>query len=207
MDSHDNTYSCYTIGLTGGIASGKSAVSQMFADLGCDIIDADIIAREVVEVGSTGLNGLVAAFGETILTEGKQLDRLSLRKIVFNNSKKLTLLNSILHPLIQQKIINKAKLVNNNYCIIVIPLLCEADSYQWLDRILVVDVLPEVQLQRLMQRDSISRELADKMMQSQCSRRQRLALADDVINNEQSLLDLKKHVETLNCLYKQFKSK
>ena len=96
MDSHDNTYSCYTIGLTGGIASGKSAVSQMFADLGCDIIDADIISREVVEVGSTGLNGLVAAFGETILTEGKQLDRLSLRKIVFNNSKKLTLLNSIL---------------------------------------------------------------------------------------------------------------
>ena len=82
-----------------------------------------------------------------------------------------------------------------------------ADSYQWLDRILVVDVLPEVQLQRLMKRDSISRELAGNMMQSQCSRRQRLALADDVINNEQSLQDLEKHVETLNCLNKQFKSK
>ena len=207
MNTRDNINACYTIGLTGGIASGKSAVSQIFADLGCDIIDADIIAREVVEVDSAGLSALVAAFGEVILTDDKQLNRPNLRKIVFNNPKKLTLLNSILHPLIQQKIINKAKLVNNNYCIIVIPLLCEADSYQWLDRILVVDVLPEVQLQRLMKRDSISRELAGNMMQSQCSRRQRLALADDVINNEQSLQDLEKHVETLNCLYKQFKSK
>ena len=207
MNTRDNINACYTIGLTGGIASGKSAVSQIFADLGCDIIDADIIAREVVEVDSAGLSALVAAFGEVILTDDKQLNRPNLRKIVFNNPKKLTLLNSILHPLIQQKIINKVKLVNNNYCIIVIPLLCEADSYQWLDRILVVDVLPEVQLQRLMKRDSISRELAGNMMQSQCSRRQRLALADDVINNEQSLQDLEKHVETLNCLYKQFKSK
>ena len=207
MNTRENINACYTIGLTGGIASGKSAVSQIFADLGCDIIDADIIAREVVEVDSAGLSALVAAFGEVILTDDKQLNRPNLRKIVFNNPKKLTLLNSILHPLIQQKIINKVKLVNNNYCIIVIPLLCEADSYQWLDRILVVDVLPEVQLQRLMKRDSISRELAGNMMQSQCSRRQRLALADDVINNEQSLQDLEKHVETLNCLYKQFKSK
>jgi len=207
LDTYDNANGCYTIGLTGGIASGKSAVSRIFTDLGSDIIDADIIARQVVEVGGAGLSGLIAAFGEAILNENKQLDRSSLRKIVFNNPKKLALLNSILHPLIQQQIINEIRLVNNSYCIIVIPLLCETDGYQWLDRILVVDVLPEIQLQRLMQRDSISRNMADKMMQSQCSRRQRLARADDVINNEQSLQDLKKHVETLNYLYKQFKSK
>ncbi|MBL4772420.1 MAG: dephospho-CoA kinase [Alcanivoracaceae bacterium] len=200
-------HDCYTIGLTGGIASGKSAVSEMFATLGCDIIDADIIAREVVKADSDGLNQLIKVFGKLILNHEQQLDRSKLRKIVFNNSKKLALLNSIIHPLIQQEIINRVMQVNNSYCIIVIPLLCEGARYKWLDRVLLVDVDPEVQLQRLMKRDAISKDLALKMMHSQCSRKQRLSIADDVVKNERSLTDLKKHVETLNCLYKQFKSK
>jgi len=196
---------CITIGLTGGIASGKSAVSNMFEDLSCDVIDADIIARDVVEPNTNGLSQLVKAFGKEILNSKQQLDRSGLRKIVFNNSEKLVLLNSILHPLIQDKIIEQIKQVKNNFCIIVIPLLCESDSYDWLDRVLVVDVKPATQLKRLIARDTITKELADKMMQSQCSRKQRLAIADDVINNEQSLLKLKIDVENLNSLYKSLK--
>jgi dephospho-CoA kinase len=197
--------SSITIGLTGGIASGKSAVSKMFEDLSCDVIDADIIARQVVEPNSTGLNQLVKAFGKGILGPRQQLDRPGLRKIVFKNPDKLALLNSILHPLIQDRIINEIKQVKNNFCIIVIPLLCESDSYDWLDRVVVVDVKPATQLKRLIARDTITKKLAHKMMQSQCTRKQRLAIADDVINNERSLSQLKIDVEKLNSLYKSLK--
>lgn len=198
-------HNCITIGLTGGIASGKSAVSKIFEDLSCDVIDADIIARRVVEPNTIGLNQLIKAFGNDILDSKLQLDRSGLRKIVFKNPEKLALLNSILHPLIQDKIIEKIKQVKNNFCIIVIPLLCESDNYGWLDRVVVVDVKPATQLKRLLARDAITEELAHKMMQSQCSRGQRLTIADDVINNERSLSKLKMDVESLNCLYKSLK--
>lgn len=197
-------HSCFTIGLTGGIASGKSAVSRIFDELGCTIIDTDIEARIVVEPKTEGLEQLVNTFGPELLTKEMTLDRGKLRKIVFNNSKKLATLNSILHPLIQQAVITKVKRVENNYCIIVIPLLCESSSYQWLDRILVVDVKPETQLSRLSKRDTITKELAMKMMASQCSREQRLAIADDVINNEKTISELRNYVTILNRLYKSF---
>lgn len=195
-------FNCFTIGLTGGIASGKSAVSQFFESLNCQVIDTDIIAREVVEPESYGLNQLVNLFGNSILTENGQLDRLKLRKIVFDDSKKLSVLNSTLHPLIQQNVFKQVEAVKQKYCIIVIPLLCESSSFDWLDRKLVVDVMPKTQIDRLIKRDSISKNLANKMLNSQCNREQRLNIADDVINNEQSLDDLQKHVESLNCLYK-----
>jgi len=195
---------CFTIGLTGGIASGKSAVSRFFEELGCAVIDTDIEARIVVEPESEGLKQLVMTFGSQILTKERTLDRAKLRKIVFSNSKKLATLNSILHPLIQQAVVTKIKHVKKSYCIIVIPLLCESTSYHWLDRKLVVDVKPETQLNRLLKRDAITKELALKMMESQCSREQRLAIADDIINNEQTLPELKKQVLILNRLYKSF---
>lgn len=197
-----NKPDCYTVGLTGGIASGKSAVSRIFETLDCPVIDADIIARDVVKPNSSGLNHLAETFGLRILNKQKQLDRAQLRNIVFNDENKLSILNSILHPLIQSSILENLKLIKSHYCVIVIPLLCESSRYDWLDRVLVVDVKPETQLQRLLQRDSISEELAIKMMGSQCTREQRLMIADDVINNEQSLSELEKQVKLLNRLYK-----
>lgn len=196
--------SCYCIGLTGGIASGKTAVSRIFQEQGSDIVDTDIEARQVVKPNSRGLQQLINAFGDSILTDGGSLNRKKLRETVFNDNKKLSLLNSILHPLIQQSVVNKIKKVTSRYCMIVIPLLCETSSYDWLDRKLVVDVRPETQLKRLLNRDSITNELAKKMMGSQCSRKQRLKIADDVINNEESLKDLEQRVKTLHRLYKSY---
>lgn len=192
---------CYVIGLTGGIASGKSAVSRMFEDLGSNVIDADVVAREVVEPGTEGLMALTKEFGPEILKSNGTLDRTGLRKMVFNNEHKLKQLNAILHPLIHEKIKQKISQVTDNYCIVVIPLLCESSNYKWLDRILVVDVPPQVQLQRLMSRDGITEALAQKMMNSQCTRKQRLLIADDVIKNDKTLDELKGHVETLHKLY------
>ncbi len=197
-------HQCYTIGLTGGIASGKSAVSHMFELLGSDVIDADIIAREVVQHGTEGLLALTEQFGADILQANGELDRSSLRKIVFNDDEKLTQLNAILHPLIQQKIKQQIKLCSTNYCIVVIPLLCESINYGWLDRVLVVDVPPSVQLQRLMKRDGITETLAQKMMSSQCSREQRLSIADDVIKNDKSLSELNEPVKFLHDLYRHY---
>ena len=195
---------CFTVGLTGGIASGKSAVSRFFEKKAVDVIDADLIAREVVLSNSEGLKQLVDTFGALILNEDKTLDRQKLRKLVFNDSKKLATINSILHPLIQQRIVQDRLKVKNTYCIIVIPLLCESSQYSWLDRILVVDVKPEIQMQRLLKRDGITHKLAEKMINSQCSREMRLQIADDVINNENSLTELNKHSEKLHILYKNF---
>jgi len=193
---------CFTIGLTGGIASGKSAVSGFFEELGCEVIDTDIEARLVVEPGTVGLLQLVNQFSQSILSDDKTLNRAKLRKIVFNDADKLTALNSILHPLIQQSVVKKIQETKSKYCIVVIPLLCESAHYDWLDRILVVDVKSQTQLKRLLARDSIDKDLATKMLQSQCSRKQRLSIANDVINNENSLVTLRNHVVRLNRLYK-----
>lgn len=191
-----------TVGLTGGIASGKTAVSDAFAKLGVPVIDADVIAREVVEPNTPGLQSLINEFGTDIL-DGNSLDRRALRKQVFGNPEKLEKLNSLLHPLIRQEIQAQIEAVTTPYCVVVIPLLCESSEYQWLDRILVVDVTMETQIKRLMDRDQISSELANKMIASQCNREQRLLLADDVIRNESSLSSLIARVEVLDANYKQ----
>ncbi len=194
------------IGLTGGIASGKSAVSSAFADLGCEIVDADIVAREVVEPNTPGLKELIATFGKEIINPDKSLNRKKLRKIVFNNSEKLAKINAILHPLINSSIENKIKNSKESLVIVVIPLLCTGHNYKWLDRIIVVDVKVETQMQRLLARDNINQELAQKMINSQCSRNERLKLADDVINNEQSLQSLHQRVKVLHSLYKSMEN-
>lgn len=195
---------CFTVGLTGGIASGKTTVSDLFKKLNCPIIDADIIARQVVEPGSTGLEQLVKLFGTKILSSNNQLDRRKLRSMVFHNNDLLAQLNAILHPLIHANIMNQISQVKQSYCLIVIPLLCESDRYDWLDRVLVVDVSKETQFKRLERRDNISHDLAVHMIDSQCSREQRLNIADDVINNELPIEQLQSHVNQLNSLYKSF---
>jgi len=193
---------CYTIALTGGIASGKSAVSRFFEQLSVDVIDADVIARNVVKKNTQGLKLLVKAFGQEILHEDGSLNRSKLRQHVFNNSQQLKQLNAITHPLIYAEIKIQIQRVSKSYCILVIPLLCESSNYDWVDRVLVVDVKEETQRQRLVSRDSISEELAVKMLKSQCTRTQRLSLADDLINNESSLKSLEARVSNLHKLYK-----
>ena len=169
--------------------------------MGIPVIDADIIAREVVEPKSEGLKQLVNAFGQSIL-DGEELDRSKLRTIVFNDSEKLKQINTILHPLIGDEIRKQVNAVKQHYCIVVIPLLCESSQYGWLDRILVVDVSKDTQMSRLLKRDAITIELANKMLDSQCSRQQRLAIADDILNNEKGLEQLYQHIQSLHLLYK-----
>ncbi len=194
-----------TIGLTGGIASGKSAVSHLFEENGIEVIDADIIAREVVKLGSPGLDQIVKLFGTSILLKNKELNRAKLRKIVFNNEKLLNQLNATLHPLIQEKIKQQVQQVSGSFCIVVIPLLCESQSYHWLGRILVVDVKVKTQLKRLMKRDKMTEAMAMQMIESQCTRLQRLAIADDVINNENLMQKLNSHVKSLKRMYLNLK--
>ncbi len=191
-----------TIALTGGIASGKSAVSALFGNLGIKIIDADIIAREVVQAKTQGLDSLVSAFGKEILHSDGSLDREKFRKIIFADDNKLQQTNAILHPLINDSIKKQVRQIQKGYIMVVIPLLCESKKYKWLDRVLVVDVKRETQMQRLLARDHIDEDLANKMIASQCSRQKRLAMADDVIVNEKSFDNLTKQVEILNSLYK-----
>ena len=200
----NNRDTCYTIGLTGGIASGKSAVSALFEDFGSEVIDADIIARQVVELGTPGLLAVREHFGDGIINDDGHLDRSALRKLVFNDEAKLTQLNDILHPLIRREIQKRIQSVTKNHCIVVIPLLCESRQYDWLDRVLVVDVPEATQLQRLMKRDGVTQALAQKMMDSQCSRQQRLKIADDVVKNDRSLTDLNELVQNLYRLYKHY---
>lgn len=194
--------------LTGGIASGKSAVSHCFEEMGITIVDADLIAREVVAVGSVGLSEIVEHFGASVLLDDGSLDRRKLRNIVFDDDEKRQWLNQLLHPMIRCRMSELRQLAENrgeDYTISVIPLYFEtihgtqeAEHYH---RVLVVDVDEQVQLQRLMQRDNSTLEQANSLLSSQASRQQRLSVADDVINNNSDLQSLKQQVIKLDNHY------
>jgi dephospho-CoA kinase len=174
----------YVIALTGGIASGKSAVTRCFESLGIAVYDADVAAREVVAPGSEGLQAIVSAFGpETLDAEGR-LDRAAMRRRVFADDQARLTLESITHPRVRQWLREHALADRGAYCLLAIPLLAEnIDHYRWVDRVLVVDAPDDVRLGRLMKRDNIDVGLAQRMLDRQASREQRLAIADDVIDN------------------------
>jgi dephospho-CoA kinase len=195
----------YTIGLTGGIASGKSEVARRFQALGVQVVDADVAAREVVAAGSAGLAEVVAAFGTGILDPAGALDRAAMRRHVFDDPSARTRLEAIVHPRVRAMLEAACATATGAYAIAAIPLLAEGggrEHYPWLDRILVVDVSPDVQLTRLLQRDGIDAALARRMVMAQASRGQRLAIADDVIINDGTLEALGTHVEKLDVLYR-----
>lgn len=169
--------------MTGGIASGKSAVSDRFAKLGVTVIDTDLIAREVVEPGRPVLQEVVAAFGPGVIDEQGRLRRRELREIIFNDPASQELLEGILHPAIRREAVRRVAAVRAPYCIVVIPLLAESGHFEWLDRILVVDVPEEVQIERLMARDGVDEDQARASLAAQAGREARLRLADDVIDN------------------------
>jgi dephospho-CoA kinase len=195
----------YIIGLTGGIASGKSEVAHRFQALGVQVIDADVAAREAVAVDSAGLAEVVAAFGTGILDPAGALDRAAMRRHVFDDPGARTRLEAIVHPRVRAMLEASCATATGAYAIAAIPLLAEGggrEHYPWLDRILVVDVAPEIQLTRLLQRDGIDAALARRMVAAQASRAQRLAIADDVIVNDGTLDALAGHVQALDALYR-----
>ncbi len=173
-----------TIALTGGIASGKTAMTDRFARLGVPIFDADVAARELVAPGQPALAEIVAAFGAQLLTAAGELDRAALRRQVFADVSARRRLEAILHPRIRASLLARAQSCTAAYCILAIPLLVECrDDYAWVDRVLVTDAPRALQLQRLMHRPGIDQSTAERMLDAQVPSDQRLALADDIIDN------------------------
>src|SRR5882724_2794696 len=179
------------IGLTGGIASGKSAVAQRFAELGVPVIDADESARIVVASGSPGLAEVIDKFGENLLTADGALDRRALRNLIFSDPGRRRELEVILHPLIRADMEHRASVASGPYLVMAIPLLIESGGRDRVDRTLVVDVDEEVQVKRLMERDGGTMEQAKVILAAQASRATRLQGADDVVHNLGSLSDLR----------------
>lgn len=178
------TGSHFRVGLTGGIGSGKSTVAAAFAELGISLVDADIVAREVVAPGSDTLAQISAHFGPQVISADGQLDRARLRQIVFADTAAKHWLNQLLHPQIRQQMLQQLDNAASPYSILVAPLLLENQLNLLVDVVLVVDVAPETQLSRTMQRDKNSAELVQSIMAAQCSRAERLTAADYVIDNE-----------------------
>ncbi|WP_333918393.1 dephospho-CoA kinase [Vibrio crassostreae] len=190
------------IGLSGGIASGKTTVANIFNEhFNIDIVDADIVAREVVALGSNGLKQITEHFGESILLEDGTLNRSRLRELIFSNPKEKQWLNDLLHPMIREKIDSDLSKITSPYGLLVAPLLVENQMQGMTDRVLIVDVPAEVQIERTMSRDNVSREQVASILKSQASREQRLAVADDVIKNHTKNQELLPQITDLHQKY------
>lgn len=191
----------YTVALTGGIGSGKSTVANAFAGYGVEIIDADVIARQVVEPGQPALNKIAARFGPAILQADGTLNRAALRQTIFNSPADKNWLNQLLHPLIQAETRRQLQAARSPWCLWVVPLLVENRLEKQADRVLVVDVDPAIQLARTIARDQISREQAEKIIAAQATRAARLAVADDIIENSGQPHEVLPLVAELNQRY------
>jgi dephospho-CoA kinase len=189
------------IGLTGGIASGKSTVAQRFAELGIPVIDADLAAREVVAPGTPGLAQVIERFGPSVLAENGELDRRALRQLIFKDPDSRQDLEAILHPLIRAAMEHRTERAVGPYVVMAIPLLVESGSRGRVDRILVVDVDEAVQLRRVQSRDGGSLDQARAILASQVNRAARLAAADDVILNSGTVTELRQAVDRLHAKY------
>ncbi|GAB3680156.1 dephospho-CoA kinase [Salinisphaera aquimarina] len=175
--------STLAVGLTGGIASGKSAVASAFQRLGVTIIDADLVAREVVEPGQPALDEIAERFGADILDAEGRLKRRALREIVFSDDNARADLEAITHPRIREELARQRDAAQSDYCLLVVPLLVKSSMLDLVDRVLVVDAPESVQLERLISRDDIDESLARRMIAAQDSRAERLAMSDDVLVN------------------------
>ena len=182
------------IGLTGGIGSGKTAVSDNFEALGITIVDADLASRVVVEKGKPSLNSIEEHFGNEILTPEGELDRAKLREIIFNSDSEKQWLESLLHPAIANQIQEELSSSKSPYTILVSPLLFETNQKEFCSKVLVVDVPVETQVSRTLERDGVSEEQVNSIINSQIDREKRLELADEVILNNGSLADLQEAV-------------
>lgn len=188
--SNQPSVQAFRVGLTGGIASGKSTVADILARLGAQIIDTDIIAREVVEPGQPALDEIRAAFGDDVFHTDDTLDRRALRTRIFASPDERQRLEGILHPRIREATMAAAAWLDGTYQVIVVPLLAGSPLADAMDRILVVDCAEETQIERLLDRDAETEAQARRILSAQASRSERLAIADDIIRNDGSLADL-----------------
>ncbi len=191
----------FVVVLTGGIAAGKTAVSDLFAGRDVPVIDTDQIAHEIVEPGQPALKQIAEAFGPEFLGADGRLDRRKMRNAIFSNPQQKARLEGILHPAIVAEADRRIAQTEAPWCILVVPLLTETSLLPSIDRVLVVDVEESVQIERVMARDKISQQQAQSILAAQTSRRQRLALADDVLDNSGSLDQLKTAVNELHRKY------
>jgi len=191
----------YTIGLTGGVASGKSYAAQLFADLGVPVLEADVVARVVVEPGTPGLAAIVARYGGTVLQSDGALNRRALREIIFNDTAARRDLEQITHPLIRQYVNQWRGAQRTPYCVYAAAILIEAGFDQTVERVLVIDASEAVQLRRVQARDGIDTSLARQMIAAQATRERRLLRADDVIDNTDETRDLRTQLLRLHKYY------
>ena len=189
------------VALTGGIGSGKTTVSDLFAELGVVIIDSDILAREVVEPGQPALKEVMSVFGSEVIDEDGALNRAKLRKRVFSAPDKRRILEEILHPRIMAETNRRIEEVEDSYCIVCIPLLFETGRQNQFDRVLVVDVPPETQIKRTLERDGSPRATIEGILAAQVVRSRRLALAHDVIDNSGDIELVRQEVDQLHQKY------
>jgi len=193
----------FRVGLTGGIASGKTTVANLFATHGVPVIDTDVIAREVVEPGQPALAAVVDAFGTEVLAADGRLDRPRLRERIFGDAEARRRLEAILHPAIRAEMERQSRAAGGPYHVLVIPLLVEGGRRDHIDRVLVVDVPEAMQIERLVRRDGVPRDQAKAALRAQASREARLAFADDVIENTGDLAALGGRVALLHEKYLQ----
>ena len=191
------------IGLTGGIASGKTIVSDFFKQFGTKVIDADVISHQVTKPGGTAFQEIISSFGSSVLDENGLINRKKMRKIIFNDVSKKEMLERIIHPKVREEMFNLASQSNDHYLIVSVPLLVETGMNEMMDRTLVVDCSEETQIERLMHRDKITLGEAKSILRNQTNRSTRLKTADDLIVNEKNvtLNELEKEVLELNKLY------
>lgn len=189
------------VGLTGGIGCGKSTACRHFQELGITVIDADVIARHLVEPGQALLPRLAARFGPDILATDGSLDRPRLKSRIFTDPELKRQLEDMLHPLIYQRIATETMHLQAPYCIVAVPLLLETGQRRSVDRVLVIDCDPDTQLRRVMQRDGMDRELAMRIIASQMSRQERLRQADDVVDNSTTAGLLAEQIKRLHNSY------
>ncbi|WP_413471748.1 dephospho-CoA kinase [Shewanella baltica] len=195
--------SMFVVGLTGGIGSGKTTVANLFAAEGITLVDADIVAREVIAPGSKGLEAIVTHFGAEILTPEGELDRAKLRQRIFSHPEEREWLNQLLHPMIRQEMLAQVEKATSAYVIMVVPLLFENGLDRLVNRTLVVDISPELQINRTVKRDNVDASQVNNIISSQCSRSEKLARADDIIDNQGEISTLKREVLALHQRYLQ----
>ncbi|MFM5255520.1 dephospho-CoA kinase [Aeromonas hydrophila] len=197
----------YVVAITGGIGSGKTTVANQFADLGIEVVDADVIAREVVEPGTPALAAIAAHFGSEVITPDGQLDRRRLRERVFTDPQAKGWLNALLHPLIRTEMQRQCAAARSPYCLLVVPLLVENRLTALANRVLVIDVDEATQIERTCRRDGVSREQAQAILTAQASRAERLAAADDVLDNQNGTPEaIKSRILALHETYLAFAS-
>lgn len=197
----------YVVAITGGIGSGKTTVANQFAALGIEVVDADLIAREVVEPGTPALTAIAGHFGPGILDEQGRLDRRALRERIFSDPAAKSWLNALLHPIIRSEMLRQCAAANSPYCLLVVPLLVENRLTELADRVLVIDVDEATQIERTCRRDGVSREQAQAILASQASRSKRLTMADDVLDNQSGTTEtIRERILALHETYLAFAS-